>query len=252
MRLVRFRFGDRIGTGVLDGGAIRTLQGTFFEQPVPTGDEIPVDDVRLLAPVLPSKVVAVGRNYADHAKEMGEDVPEVPLTFLKPSTSVIGPGDPIVYPPISERLDYEGELAVVVGRLAHRLTPEDAARAILGYTCANDATLRDLQSRDGQWTRAKGFDTSCPLGPWIETELDPDDLELTTRLNREVRQHARTSDLTYGPAGLIAFISQFMTLLPGDVVLTGTPAGIGPMQPGDRVEVEIEGIGILANQVVAG
>jgi 2-keto-4-pentenoate hydratase/2-oxohepta-3-ene-1,7-dioic acid hydratase in catechol pathway len=252
MRLVRFRFGDRIGTGVLDGMTIRPLRGTFFEQPVPTGEEIPVDDVRLLAPVLPSKVVAVGRNYSDHAREMGEDVPDEPLTFLKPSTSVIGPGDPIVYPPISERLDYEGELAVVVGRLAHRLMPEDGARAILGYTCANDATLRDLQSKDGQWTRAKGFDTSCPLGPWIETELDPTDLELTTRLNGEVRQHARTSDLTYGPAGLIAFISQFMTLLPGDVVLTGTPAGIGPMQPGDRVEVEIEGIGTLPNTVVSG
>ncbi len=252
MRLVRFRLGDRIGTGVLDGGAVQPLRGTFFEQPVRTGEKIPADDVRLLAPVLPSKVVAVGRNYAEHAREIGEDVPDVPLTFLKPSTSVIGPGDPIVYPPISERLDYEGELAVVVGRLAHRLAAEDAARTILGYTCANDATLRDLQAKDGQWTRAKGFDTSCPLGPWIETEVDPADLELTTRLNGEVRQHARTSDLTYGPAGLVAFISQFMTLLPGDVVLTGTPAGIGPMKPGDRVEVEIEGIGTLPNTAVAG
>jgi 2-keto-4-pentenoate hydratase/2-oxohepta-3-ene-1,7-dioic acid hydratase in catechol pathway len=252
MRLVRFRFGDRIGTGVLDGGGVQPLVGTFFQAPVPTGEVIPVDDVRLLAPVLPSKVVAVGRNYAEHAREMDEEVPDTPLTFLKPSTAVIGPNDPIVYPPISERLDYEGELAVVVGRLAHRLDPEAAARAILGYTCANDATLRDLQAIDGQWTRAKGFDTSCPLGPWIETDLDPLDLELTTRLNGEVRQHARTSDLTYGPAGLVAFISQFMTLLPGDVVLTGTPAGIGPMQPGDRVEVEIEGIGTLSNPVVAG
>jgi 2-keto-4-pentenoate hydratase/2-oxohepta-3-ene-1,7-dioic acid hydratase in catechol pathway len=252
MRLVRFRFGDRIGTGVLDGGTVQPLRGTFFEQPIPTGEEIPADDVRLLAPVLPSKVVAVGKNYAEHAKEMGGEVPDEPLTFLKPSTSVIGPGDPITYLPISQRLDFEGELAVVVGRPAHRLNPEDAARTILGYTCANDATLRDLQAKDGQWTRAKGFDTSCPLGPWIETDLDPVDLELTTRLNGEVRQHAKTSDLTYGPAGLIAFISQFMTLLPGDVVLTGTPAGVGPMQPGDRVEVEIEGIGTLSNQVVAG
>ena len=252
MRLVRFRFADRIGTGVLDGGTVRPLRGTFFEAPVPTGEEIPADDVRLLAPILPSKVVGVGRNYSEHAQEMGEDVPDEPLTFLKPSTSVIGPGDPIVWPPIGERLDYEGELAVVVGRLARRLSPDEAARAILGYTCAVDATLRDLQSRDGQWTRAKGFDTSCPLGPWIETELDPGDLELTTRVNGDVRQHARTSDLTYGPAGLIAFITQFMTLLPGDVILTGTPAGIGPLQPGDRVEVEIEGIGTLSNPVVAG
>jgi 2-keto-4-pentenoate hydratase/2-oxohepta-3-ene-1,7-dioic acid hydratase in catechol pathway len=249
MRLVRFRFGDRIATGVLDGGDVQPLRGTFFEAPVPTGEAIPADDVRLLAPVLPSKVVAVGRNYADHAKEMGEDVPDEPLLFLKPSTAVIGPEDPILRPPIGERLDYEGELAVVIGRLARRLTPADAVLAILGYTCGNDVTLRDLQARDGQWTRAKGFDTSCPLGPWIETDLDPADLHLETRLNGEVRQDARTSDLTFGPAGLVAFVSTFMTLLPGDVVLTGTPAGIGPMVPGDRVEVEIEGIGTLANTV---
>ncbi|HEX9377647.1 MAG TPA: fumarylacetoacetate hydrolase family protein [Actinomycetota bacterium] len=251
MRLVRFRFGDRIATGVLDGDAVQPLRGTFFEQPVPTGEAIPRDDVRLLAPVLPSKVVGVGKNYAEHAREMGGEVPDEPLVFLKPSTSVIGPDDPIVHPPVGERLDYEGELAVVVGRLARRLSPEDAALAILGYTCGNDATLRDLQARDGQWTRAKGFDTACPLGPWIETELDPLDLHLQTRLNGEVRQDARTSDLTFGPAGLIAFVSTFMTLLPGDVILTGTPAGIGPMRPGDRVEVEIEGIGTLSNTVAA-
>ncbi len=251
MRLVRFRFGDRIATGVLDGGEVQPLQGTFFEAPVPTVEAIPADDVRLLAPVLPSKVVAVGRNYAEHAKEMDEPVPDEPLTFLKPSTSVIGPGDPIVYPPISERMDYEGELAVVIGRLAHRLSLDNAVLAILGYTCANDVTLRDLQAKDGQWTRAKGFDTSCPLGPWIETDVDPADLELTTRVNGEVRQQARTSDLTFGPAGLVAFVSAYMTLLPGDVILTGTPAGIGPLQPGDRVEVEIEGIGSLSNPVVA-
>ena len=156
-----------------------------------------------------------------------------------------------MYPPISDRLDYVGELAVVIGRLARRLDPEEAERAVLGYTCANDATLRDLQDRDGQWTRAKGFDTSCPLGPWIETELDPDDLELTTRLNGEVRQHARTSELTYRPVGLVAFISQFMTLLPGDVVLTGTPSGVGPIRPGQRVECSIEGLGTLVNGVAA-
>jgi 2-keto-4-pentenoate hydratase/2-oxohepta-3-ene-1,7-dioic acid hydratase in catechol pathway len=251
MRLVRFRFGDRIATGVLEGGDVRPLRGTFFEEPVPTGESIPADDVRLLAPVLPSKVVAVGRNYAEHAQEMGDDVPDEPLTFLKPSTSVIGPGDPIVYPPISQRMDYEGELAVVIGRLAHRVPLDEAGLAILGYTCGNDVTLRDLQARDGQWTRAKGFDTSCPLGPWIETELDPADLALTTRVNGDVRQQARTSDLTFGPSGLVAFVSAFMTLLPGDVILTGTPAGVGPLQPGDRVEVEIEGIGTLSNPVIA-
>jgi 2-keto-4-pentenoate hydratase/2-oxohepta-3-ene-1,7-dioic acid hydratase in catechol pathway len=252
MRLVRFRFGDRIGTGVLDGAGVRVLRGTFFEDPMPTGDEVPVDDVRLLAPVLPSKVVAVGRNYAEHAGESGGEVPDQPLVFLKPSTAVIGPGDPIPYPPISRELHYEGELAVVVGRLARRLLPEDAERAILGYTCGNDVTLRDRQRTDGQWTRAKGFDGSCPLGPWIETELDPADLAVRTRVNGEVRQDARTADLAFGPAALIAFVSAFMTLLPGDVIMTGTPAGVGPLAVGDRVEVDIEGIGVLANTVVAG
>ena len=249
MRLVRFRFGDRIATGVLDGEDVQPLRGTFFESPVPTGEAIPADDVRLLAPVLPSKVVAVGKNYADHAKEMGGEVPNEPLVFLKPSTAVIGPEDHIVHPPVGERMDYEGELAVVIGRLARRLNPADAGLAILGYTCGNDVTLRDLQAKDGQWTRAKGFDTSCPLGPWIETNVDPANLQLQTRVNGEVRQDARTSDLTFGPAGLVAFVSTFMTLLPGDVILTGTPAGIGPLSPGDRVEVEIEGIGTLANTV---
>ncbi|MDP9341123.1 MAG: fumarylacetoacetate hydrolase family protein [Actinomycetota bacterium] len=252
MRLVRFRFGDRIGTGAVEGGLVRLLRGTFFEDPVPTGDEVPLDDVRLLAPVLPSKVVAVGRNYAEHAAEMHEEVPDHPLVFLKPSTAVIGPGDPIPYPPISRELHYEGELAVVVGRLARRLALDQAERAILGYTCGNDLTLRDLQRTDGQWTRAKGFDGSCPLGPWIETELDPSDVAIRTRVNGEVRQDARTSDQTFGPAALVAFVSTFMTLLPGDVILTGTPAGVGPLAVGDRVEVDIEAIGVLVNTVVPG
>ena len=165
---------------------------------------------------------------------------------------MIGPGDPIVYPPISRRMDYEGELACVVGRLVRRATSEDAARGILGYTCANDVTLRDLQARDSQWARAKGFDTSCPLGPWVETEIDPSDLALETSVNGEVRQSARTSALAFDPAELVAFISGFMTLLPGDVVLTGTPAGVGPLDVGDQVQVSIEGIGTLANTVVAG
>ena len=252
MRLLRFRFGERIATGVAEDGRIRVLRGTFFEDPAFTGEEVPLDDVRLLAPVLPSKVVCVGRNYADHAAEMGASVPDEPLVFLKPSTSVVGPGDPIPYLPISQQLDYEGELAVVVGRLAHRVTLEDADRAILGYTCGNDVTMRDLQSKDGQWARAKGFDSSCPLGPWIETDIDAGDVHLQTRLNGEVRQSARTTELTFTPAGLIAYITAFMTLLPGDVIMTGTPAGIGPMSVGDRVEIEIEGIGVLANQVVQG
>jgi 2-keto-4-pentenoate hydratase/2-oxohepta-3-ene-1,7-dioic acid hydratase in catechol pathway len=252
VKLVRFRFADRIATGALDGDEIRVLRGTFFEDPVPTGDAVPVDDVRLLAPVLPSKVVAVGGNYPEHAVEMGREVREEPLVFLKPSTSVIGPGDPITYPPVSRRMDYEGELACVVGRLVRRATSGDAARGILGFTCANDVTLRDLQATDGQWARAKGFDTSCPLGPWVETEVDASDLALETQVNGEVRQSARTSQLAFDPAELVAFISGFMTLLPGDVVLTGTPAGVGPLAVGDAVEVSIEGIGTLANTVVAG
>ena len=252
MRLVRFRFGERIATGAVEDDQVRVLRGTFFEDPVPTGQAVPLDDVRLLAPVLPSKVVAVGRNYADHAAEMGTDVPEEPLVFLKPSTSVVGPGDPIMFPSISKRMEYEGELACVVGRLVRRATSDDAARAILGYTCANDVTLRDLQATDGQWTRAKGFDTSCPLGPWVETEADPSDLALETRVNGEVRQSARTSQLAFDPAQLVAFISSFMTLLPGDVVLTATPAGVGRLEVGDRVEVALDGIGTLANSVAAG
>jgi len=251
MRLVRFRFGDRIATGAVDDGsdAVRVLRGTFFEDPLPTGEEIPLDDVRLLAPVLPSKVVAVGRNYAAHAAEFGGEVPEEPLIFLKPSTAVSGPGDPIPLPPISRRVDFEGELVVVLGRLARNVRAEEAFRHILGYTCGNDVTLRDLQKKDGQWTRAKGFDGSCPLGPWIQTELDPTDVRIETQVNGETRQFATTADMVFGVATLLEFVTAFMTLLPGDVIMTGTPEGVGKLEPGDLVEVEIDGIGVLANRV---
>jgi 2-keto-4-pentenoate hydratase/2-oxohepta-3-ene-1,7-dioic acid hydratase in catechol pathway len=249
MRLIRYRFGDRISTGVLEGETIRTLRGTFFEDPVFSGEEAPLADVRVLAPVLPSKAVCVGKNYAAHAAEFGGEVPEEPLLFLKPSTAIIGPGDPIQLLPISHRVDYEGEIAIVIGRLTRRVDPEQAARSILGYTCANDVTLRDIQGRDEQWTRAKGFDGSCPLGPWIETDLDPSDVPLETRVNGETRQSARTSDMVFGPVALIAYIATFMTLLPGDVVLTGTPEGVGRLEPEDRVEVDIGGIGVLSNPV---
>jgi 2-keto-4-pentenoate hydratase/2-oxohepta-3-ene-1,7-dioic acid hydratase in catechol pathway len=253
VRLVRFRYGDRIATGAIEPGsdAIRILRGTFFEDPVPTGEEVPLDDVRLLAPVLPSKLVCVGKNYAAHAAEFGMEVPEEPLLFLKPSTAVIGPGDPIRLLPISKRVDYEGEFAVVMGRLARDVRTEDAYRYILGYTCANDVTLRDLQHTNDQWTRAKGFDGSCPLGPWIETELDPNDIRVETRLNGEIRQGAQTSDMVFGVATLIEYITGFMTLLPGDVLLTGTPEGVGRLAPGDVVEIEVEGVGSLSNPVAA-
>ena len=253
MRLVRFRHGDRIATGAVERGSdeIQVLKGTFFEDPLPTGETIPLDDVRLLAPVLPSKLVCVGKNYAAHAAEFGMQVPEEPLLFLKPSTAVIGPNDPIELLPISRRIDYEGELAVAIGRLARGVRAEEAFQVILGYTCANDVTLRDLQKTDDQWARAKGFDGSAPIGPWIETDLDPNEATVLTRLNGEVRQQGSTADLVFGVATLIEYITTFMTLLPGDLLLTGTPEGVGPLAEGDVVEIEVEGVGTLRNEVRA-
>ena len=252
MRLLRFTHADRIATGAIHPGddVIRVIAGTFFEDPVPTGEEIPLDDVRLLAPVLPSKLVCVGRNYAAHAAEWGLDVPKEPLLFLKPSTAVVGPDEPIRLLPISQRIDYEGELAVVIGRIARNVRAEDVYRYILGYTCANDVTLRDLQHTKDQWARAKGFDGSCPLGPWIETDLDPNGVWLETRLNGDVVQRASTEDLAFGVATLIEYITEFMTLLPGDAILVGTPEGVGPLTAGDVVEVDVDGVGTLRNPVV--
>jgi 2-keto-4-pentenoate hydratase/2-oxohepta-3-ene-1,7-dioic acid hydratase in catechol pathway len=251
VRLLRFRYGDRIATGAVDTGTdlVRVLGGTFFEGPVPTGEGLALDDVRLLAPVLPSKLVCVGKNYAAHAAEFGAEVPEEPLLFLKPSTAVIGPNEPIQLLPVSHRVDFEGELAVVIGRIARDVRAEDAYRYILGYTCANDLTLRDLQRTDDQWARAKGFDGSCPLGPWIETDVDPTDVAVETRLNGDVRQSARSTEMVFGVATLLEYITSFMTLLPGDAILTGTPEGVGRLSPGDVVEVEVEGVGTLRNEV---
>jgi 2-keto-4-pentenoate hydratase/2-oxohepta-3-ene-1,7-dioic acid hydratase in catechol pathway len=252
VRLARFRRGDLISTGTLEDGVARPLRGTFFEDPIPTDDTVPLSEVRLLAPIIPSKVVCVGRNYVEHAEELGSEIPKEPLLFMKPSTAVIGPEDPIRLPPESGRVDHEGELAVIIGRPCRRVTEEEAFGFILGYTCGNDVTARDLQKKDGQWTRAKGFDSFCPLGPWVETELDHGDLEMVTRVNGETRQRARTSDMIFNPSTLISYVSQVMTLLPGDVILTGTPSGVGPLSPGDRVEVEVEGIGVLVNEVIRG
>jgi 2-keto-4-pentenoate hydratase/2-oxohepta-3-ene-1,7-dioic acid hydratase in catechol pathway len=250
MRIVRYSREGQVGFGILEGETIAALSPHPFAAFEYTGERFPTGEVRLLAPVLPTKVVAVGRNYAEHAPEMGGEVPDDPVIFLKPSTAVIGPGDPIVHPGWVGRVDYEGELAVIVGKLARRLDEADAIQAVLGFSCANDVTARDLQRADGQWARAKGFDSFCPLGPWIETDLDSSDLALRTLVNGEPRQQARTSQLERGVASLMAFVSRVMTLLPGDVLLTGTPAGVGPLEVGDRVEVEIDGIGVLANQVV--
>jgi 2-keto-4-pentenoate hydratase/2-oxohepta-3-ene-1,7-dioic acid hydratase in catechol pathway len=212
--------------------------------------EYPLSEVRLLSPVLPrSKVIGIGRNYAAHAAEMGGEVPAEPLMFIKPNTSVIGPGDPIFYPRQSNEVHYEGELAVVIGRICRDVPAEKAADVIQGYTVGNDVTARDLQRADGQFTRAKGFDSFCPLGPWIETELDVSDLRVQTFLNGDAKQDGTTRDMIFDVPALVAHVSSVMTLLPGDVILTGTPEGVGPMQVGDEVEVSIAGIGNLTNQV---
>jgi 2-keto-4-pentenoate hydratase/2-oxohepta-3-ene-1,7-dioic acid hydratase in catechol pathway len=262
VRIVRFAVEDEVGYGIVGAArgsgqgeeVVAELAGHPFgpDGPRLTGTTYPLEDVRLLAPVLPSKVVAVGKNYADHVREMGGDEPPAePILFLKPSTAVCGHADPVRYPHgLTERVDYEGELAVIIGRLCRQVPEDQAGAVIFGYTCANDVTARDLQQRDGQWTRAKGFDTFCPLGPWIETDVDVADLELTTRVNGEVKQQARTSQLLHGIPALVAHASNVMTLLPGDVLLTGTPAGVGPLQDGDQVSVTIESIGTLTNPVL--
>lgn len=208
-----------------------------------------LSDVKLLPPATPTKVVAVGLNYVDHAREMNLTVPDEPLLFLKPASSVIGHGDSIIIPSQSSRVDYEAELAIVIGTKAKDVSSKDASNYILGYTCLNDVTARDLQAKDGQWTRAKGFDTFCPIGPWIETEVFPSDMEISLILNGKTKQHSRTSQLIFDCFQLVEFISSVMTLYPGDVIATGTTSGIGPVADGDIVEVKIEGIGSLINKV---
>jgi 2-keto-4-pentenoate hydratase/2-oxohepta-3-ene-1,7-dioic acid hydratase in catechol pathway len=275
VRIARFAKGDGAAYGVVEGepqdgqpgaGGATDLGLTIAElygHPFGidpggvrlTGNRYPLAEVRLLAPVLPSKVVAVDRNYPQQPDGPGLDgeAPPEPVLFLKPSTSVTGPGDAIKYPvKVTERVDFEGELAIIIGRLCRQVPPERAEEVIFGYTCANDVTARDLQARDGQWTRAKGFDTFCPLGPWMETGTNPADLDLTTTVNGAVRQQARTSELLWNVPELVAYVSQVMTLLPGDVLLTGTPAGGGPLTAGDQVSVTIESIGTLTNRVVIG
>jgi 2-keto-4-pentenoate hydratase/2-oxohepta-3-ene-1,7-dioic acid hydratase in catechol pathway len=265
VRIARFAKGGEVAYGIVEdqgngasggrGAAVAELHGhPFGADPGSlrlTGARYPVADVRLLAPVLPSKVIAVEGNYAGDDAGAAADVSVEPVLFLKPSTSITGPSDTIAYPvKLTERIEHEGELAVIIGRLCRDVPAHRAAEVIFGYACANDVTARDLQARDPQWTRAKGFDTFCPLGPWIETEADPGDLELITTVNGEVRQRARTSQLRLAVPALVAYVSQVMTLLPGDVLLTGTPAGAGPLTDGDEVSVTIEGIGTLTNRVV--
>jgi 2-keto-4-pentenoate hydratase/2-oxohepta-3-ene-1,7-dioic acid hydratase in catechol pathway len=259
VRIARFSVDDEPKYGVVETddpeglvGTVAVLDSDPLYRPVQfTGEQLQLADVRLLAPVIPrSKVVCVGRNYRAHAEELGNEVPKEPLIFLKPNTSVVGPRDGIVYPEQTNDLHFEGELAIVIGRICRDLPRERAEEVIFGYTIANDVTARDLQKSDGQWARAKGYDTFCPLGPWISTDLDVADLRVTTTLNGEPKQDGRTSQFIFDIPEVLAYITSFTTLLPGDVVLTGTPAGVGPMLPGDEVAISVEGLGTLTNKVI--
>jgi 2-keto-4-pentenoate hydratase/2-oxohepta-3-ene-1,7-dioic acid hydratase in catechol pathway len=251
MRIVRFRQKPKgsVKWGWLVEDRIGVLDGSPFDEFRREEATLPVEATELLSPVQPSKIICVGRNYAAHAAEHKAEVPELPLLFLKPPSSVIGPGEAILLPPQSKQVEHEAELAVVINQQGRWIRPEQTRDYILGYTAANDVTARDLQQRDGQWTRSKGFDTFCPLGPWIETDLDPVDTLITCSVNGQMRQMASTRDMIFPIRQLVAFISSVMTLDPGDVILTGTPAGVSPLVDGDEVEVEIEALGVLSNPV---
>ncbi len=257
MKIARYVLDDTPSYGVVmseDGEPawIAEVGGDPLYTPItPTGARHELGDVRLLAPVIPrSKVIGVGRNYSEHIAEMDHETPPHPLLFLIPNTAVCGPDDPVVIPEFAKNVHYEGELAVIIGRMCKDVSATAAADVILGYTCANDVTARDLQTGDGQWARAKGMDTFCPLGPWIETELDPSDVQIRTRVDGRTVQEDSTALMINPVYALVAFASQAFTLLPGDVILTGTPKGVGPVESGQRVEVEIEGIGTLMNPFV--
>lgn len=250
----RFAVVEGIGAdGSTDEAFLAVVEGDPLYRPVQfTGERVPLVDARLLAPVIPrSKVVGIGRNYAAHAAELGHEVPDEPLMFLKPNTSVIGPADNVVLPRQSSEVHHEAELAVVIGRICKDVPAERAAEVIFGYTCADDVTARDLQRSDGQWARAKGFDTFCPIGPWVTTVLDPGDLAVRCRVNGTLTQDGRTSQMLVDVPALVAAVSSAFTLLPGDLILTGTPSGVGPVVDGDTVEIEVEGIGTLRHGVVS-
>jgi 2-keto-4-pentenoate hydratase/2-oxohepta-3-ene-1,7-dioic acid hydratase in catechol pathway len=261
VRIARFAVDGEVSFGIVEGPGndpadlvVAAVAGHPFAPLVPTGVRHPLSSVRLLAPVLPSKVVCIGKNYADHVAEMGGslgETPADPVVFLKPSTSVVGPGDPIVLPRNSNRVDHEAELGIVIGRLCREVPRERALDVVLGYTCGNDVTARDHQQADGQWTRGKSHDSFCPLGPWVETELSPAALQVQCAVDGEVKQDGNTRDLLHDVPAIIEWVTAFMTLLPGDVILTGTPAGVGPLVPGNAVTVLVEGIGPLTNPVVA-
>jgi len=252
MRIVRYQQKDEAPQyGWLLDDKIGEIDGDIFGRYRRRDASLTRAEVKLLAPSQPSKIVCVGRNYVDHAKELGNEVPKVPLLFLKPPSSIISSGEAIVLPPQSAQVEHEAELVVVVGKRGRHITTEDAKNYILGYTVGNDVTARDLQKTDGQWTRAKGFDTFCAFGPWIDTDFDPSDAVVTCRVNGQMRQMASTRDMVFSVATLVAYISSVMTLEPGDLIFTGTPAGVGPLKPGDRVDVEIDGLGGISNPVKA-
>ncbi|MFY9440376.1 MAG: fumarylacetoacetate hydrolase family protein [Tepidanaerobacteraceae bacterium] len=249
MKIVSFQLNGKASYGVIENNEIMLIEGDIFGDFVVTDTRVSLDEIKILPPVVPSKAVCIGLNYHDHIEETNSKVPDRPVVFIKPSTAVIGHMDDIKYPELSKRVDYEGELAVVIGKKAKDINVNDAKEYIFGYTCGNDVTARDLQPADGQWTVSKSFDTFLPLGPWIETELDPLNLEIRTYLNDELKQSSNTRHLIFDPYTLVSYISQIMTLLHGDIILTGTPSGIGPMKKGDKVVVEIENIGSLINYV---
>lgn len=249
MRTCRYRHGGSERWGVIEGDQVRPLTGEPWAGGLPEGKALALAGVTLLAPVQPSKVVCVGRNYVAHARELGNEMPKQPLLFLKPPSAVIGPLEPIRCPPQSTDVQHEVELGVVVGRALARAGAAEARQAIFGYTCVNDVTARDIQREEKHFTRAKGFDTFCPVGPWVDTGLDATDLSVSCRVNGTERQRGSTRDMVFDPAALLAFISNVMTLLPGDLISTGTPEGVGRLQPGDWVEVEVSGLGILRNPV---
>lgn len=249
MQIGRFFIEQKVIWGVIEEDGVYPVED-IFENLKPCGKKRPLSGATILPPCVPGKIICVGLNYHDHVREFGSPVPTEPVLFLKPPTAVIGPGSSIIYPETSQQVDYEAELAVVIKKTARKIKPHDAGRYIYGFTCANDVTARDLQRKDGQWTRAKSFDTFLPLGPFIVTGLNPADLGISLFLNGECRQRSSTSNLIFNVEELVSFISMIMTLLPGDVILTGTPSGVGPLTPGDCVEVEIENIGRLINYVV--
>ena len=258
MRIARFTVADQIAFGVVDGDdadpeslRITAIDGHPFAPFERTNASFPLAEVRLLPPNLPNKVIGIGKNYADHAREMGGDPPSTPVMFLKPTTAVIGTGEAVFLPAQSQQVEFEGEIAVMIGRLARDVPEGRVHDVILGYTCANDVTARDLQKIDGQWTRAKGFDSFCPLGPWVETEADASSLSVQTVVNGVTRQEAPASSMVHSISELVVFVSSVMTLLPGDVILTGTPAGVGQLATGDNVEVSVSGVGTLRHRVVA-